>query len=194
MFASTLVALLRTLRPDAGRAAAEAWLRDGARPVWGRPVIDGEGAFRAAGLGAIVDRARARMTAESGARSTDPTPRSDFPSWSPAPGAADPSSVTRAPRRLPRPRVALRWSQATLTVRRLETARDAERLKLVATGKAGAAFRGRTLTISDRRRAWRLRFAQRPARVRIAALPGAGNRLRSRSRDLVLSYRRGAYR
>lgn len=193
MFASTLLALLRTLRPDAGRAAAEAWLRDGTRTFSGRPVVDGEGAFRAAGLGAMVDRARARMTARSAPQRTAPAPRADTPSWLPAPTGAVAPPVMLAPRRLPRPRVALRWSRPTLTVRMLATSQGAERLRLRVTGRAGAASRIRILTIS-RRRTWHARFAHRPARVRVAALPKAGSRSRSPSRELVLSYRRSAYR
>ncbi len=89
MFASTLVALLRTLRPDASREAAEQWLRDGAQPFAGRPVINGEASARAAGLGAIVDRARARMIAA--------TPTTDNPPQNTDTTIDSPSSTIDTP-------------------------------------------------------------------------------------------------
>lgn len=193
MFASTLLALLRTFRPDAGRAEAEAWLRGGARSFSERPVIDGEGAFRVAGLSAIVDRARARMTALPGSQPVAPAPRSDAPAWFPASTGAKAAPGRHARRRLPRPRIGLRWTNRTLTVRLLATTRGAERLRLRATSEAGAASRIRILPIS-RRRTWRVRYTDRPARVRVAALPRAGSGSWSPSRELILSYRRSAYR
>jgi hypothetical protein len=80
---STLLALLRTLRPHATQAQAEAWLRDSARSVDGRRVLDGEAAARLAGLSAVVDRARGRMPPPTPA---DPTAASQ--------ASAEPPSVT----------------------------------------------------------------------------------------------------
>lgn len=59
-FTSAIVTSLRTWRPQATPDEIEGWLRTGARTVEGRPTIDVAGAFRAAGLGGIVDRATAR--------------------------------------------------------------------------------------------------------------------------------------
>ncbi|MTD47680.1 S8 family serine peptidase [Conexibacter sp. W3-3-2] len=59
-FTSAIVAALRTWRPQASPDEIEGWLRTGARTVDGRPTIDVAGAFRAAGLGGIVDRAASR--------------------------------------------------------------------------------------------------------------------------------------
>lgn len=192
MFASTLVALLRTLRLDARRVDAERWLREGARTFSGHPVIDGEGSARAAGLGAIVDRARSRMPVEPEADPAPLAPRSDPPSWSPAPPGADETTGRRL-RRLPRPRVALRWSGGTLTVRLRSRTRESERLRLTTGNKAGTASRSRTFAITHQRR-WRMTSLPRPTRVTVAALPRAGSQSWSTSRDLTLTYRRNAYR
>jgi hypothetical protein len=58
---SALLAALRSLRPDAGYQQLETWIRESARIVDGRRVLDGELAANAAGLQAVVARARARM-------------------------------------------------------------------------------------------------------------------------------------
>ncbi len=60
---SATIAMLRTLRPDATWQQAEDWLTSTARDVGGYRVLNGEAAARAAGLGPVVDRAYARMSA-----------------------------------------------------------------------------------------------------------------------------------
>lgn len=82
---SALIAALRTLRPDATLADVEGWIIDSAAVVGDRRILDGEAAARAAGLGEIIARARARMTSlrlpelappqQGGVLTTDGSPR-----------------------------------------------------------------------------------------------------------------------
>lgn len=72
-FASALVAAVKTFRLNATSQDLEVWLRQGSRAVNGRLVIDAEGTFRAAGLGDVVDRAKARRAAAPASVATPQT-------------------------------------------------------------------------------------------------------------------------
>jgi Subtilase family len=69
--ASAALALLRSFRPDLTWAAAERILLDSGRAGDAVRTLDIESAFRAAGLGTLVDAARARMSAEPTAEAPD---------------------------------------------------------------------------------------------------------------------------
>lgn len=81
---ATLIAALRSLQPST-HSEAERWVRESARQVDGRPVLDGEAAARLAGIGAVVDRAIAKM------------PQAAPPSPAPAPTATPTVAATPGP-------------------------------------------------------------------------------------------------
>ncbi|MFP5372962.1 MAG: S8 family serine peptidase, partial [Actinomycetes bacterium] len=125
--AATLLVALRTLRPDATHEQVEAWVRDSARVVDGRRVLDAEAAARSGGLGAVVDRARSRMPSAA-----PPLTSTSVPDTTPPPSDTKDAGSRRDHRRsagdrIPRPRGArARWSGGALTVaiasRRFRTA------------------------------------------------------------------------
>lgn len=96
--AATLIAALRSLRPQSTYEQVETWVRDSARVVEDRRVIDGIGAARLAGVGATVDRAIARMPVGAAPSATaTPIPR---PTPSPVviPEATEPTALMQLPR------------------------------------------------------------------------------------------------
>jgi hypothetical protein len=72
MMSSTALALLRSYRPDLDWQAAENLAASSARPSAGGPILDLGALFRASGLSALVDTAKARMPAASIAGSAEP--------------------------------------------------------------------------------------------------------------------------
>ena len=154
-YASALIALVRTLRPEATWQQAERWLLAGARRnIAAQPMLNGESTARAAGLGEVVDRALLRM-----ARQVDPAPTVSDPETpsSPLPVAASTdvravsdlqpraipalgTSAARVPQRLGRPRVSIRWRRGTLRLALARTSRivDAVRVTLSCTGEGKA--------------------------------------------------------
>jgi hypothetical protein len=185
---ATLLAALRTLRPDATRAQAEAWVSRSARQVEGRPVLDGEAAARAAGLGSLVDRARARMATTSSTASTPPPGPTVVPGTKPA--SARPADEIP---RLPRPVLFdARWTRRRLIIR-VKNRPPGARLRVWAGYAARREF-------TDARRVQRVRTAsmvtvelrRRPQRVELAFVsPTGGDRESSISPVLTLHPRRG---
>lgn len=164
--ASVVLALLRTLRPDATREQAEAWLWAGARPgADGRPALDGEGAARAAGLGGVVDRARARMAPAPVAPATVAAGSGVV--------ASEPPAARDAP--APATRLTARWRAGTLRVRLAGLPARTRRLRVAWSPRPrGALWRSRVLVA---RAAARVHVAHRPARVRVTVLDAQGRRL-----------------
>ena len=180
---ATLLAALRTLRPDATADQVEQWIRDSARTVDGHRVLDGEAAARSAGLGPIVDRARAATPAvtatpsptaspsePSSATTASPEPTAvlSTATQSPAPtatghpaGPVQPSAPGAATdRRLAGPRRArVRWSHRHLTVTARGLPRGAQ-MRVVAEelGEFGIASRRTVRQVPSGRLAMRLHW------------------------------------
>jgi subtilisin family serine protease len=110
--AAAVVAMLKSLKPEATYGELEDAITSAARSVDGRRFIDGEGAARALGLGAVVDRAKSRAPvtspAQQGATAIPPSAVA-----SPGAAATPPvgSAIQRARTALPRPKVRLRFLQ-----------------------------------------------------------------------------------
>lgn len=111
--ASVALALLRSYRPDLSWGEAERLLTSCVRQCGGWPVLDVEAVFRAAGLGALVNAAKARVPAP-GLPTAAPDPTSKLESISASfptrmsPGRADRDSLytpTTSTRRYPAPRL-----------------------------------------------------------------------------------------
>lgn len=118
-FTSAIVGALRSWRPAATPAEIEGWLRTGARTVADRPVLDVAGAFRAAGLGGVVDRASARRAAapQEPAPGTATTTFPSAPTSQPVPAVTPTSSTSSSSSRLPDVRVAsARWVRGRVIV------------------------------------------------------------------------------
>ncbi len=206
VFASTLVALLRTLRPDASREAAEQWLRQGGVNAAGQPVINGEQSARAAGLGAIVDRAKARMAANGATESDGGQPPAVEPGSGPYTevdsAVVDPTAGTyygesenaeRRAQRMGRPEVSLRWARRVLTIKVLIRPERMKRIRVSATFASKARPVKRTLRLPSSRTV-KLRLKTRPSRVALVALPGTAEDSRLSSRPLQFAFRGGRYR
>lgn len=173
---ASFITALRSLRPAANADQVEQWLRQSARSVGGRPVLDGEAAARLAGLGDVVDRAKARMPAPTG----DPSPTPTVGATPTAtPTVPDPGVVDGPPGsdhlatvdRFHRPRHArARWRDGRLvvTVRARPTG---ARLEILAeqTGELGLARRRLRATAARKRLV--LSPAWRPDRVRLQFVP-----------------------
>lgn len=167
---ATFVAAIRTLKPDASAYEIEAWIRDSAREVGSYRMLDGEAAARMAGLGPVVDRARARMLAVSSGSPVTPTATT---------GPEEPTTVALivkpiAPsdhRRIATPRrVRARWAAGRLTVLSGPRPRKA-RLEVRAerVGEFGLADASRRRIIENRRLTWALPW--RPDRLRVRWIP-----------------------
>jgi hypothetical protein len=178
MFGSTTVALLRSLYlrkfgVDASRQDAERWLRD-AVTATGNPVINVERAARAAGLGDVVDRARARAT------TAQPYPViASPPTVAPRPAADHDATAQNVPapalpRRVPRPEAAVAWKRGKILVRLASRSDYAERLRVSTTGPVRAARMTKTVTIG-RRRTVTMRVGRRPRSVALRLLPYDGD-------------------
>jgi hypothetical protein len=173
---STLLAALRTLRPDATWNQAEGWLRDSARIVDGRRVLDGVAAARAAGLDEVVERAEAREQAATspGVAVETGTPT---PTTTPTPTSTAIASPTLSPEgkrgRLSPPHArSVRWGRGTLTVIVAGRPRGA-RLEVVAKRVRGE-FGWRAQVHCVRASSWvRLPVALRPAVVQMRYSAGA---------------------
>lgn len=192
---SSLLAVLRTLRPDATWEQAEGWVRSSARTVDGRRVLNGKAAAVAAGLGPVVARAEARQAAAVTSRPSVASPSVDSgrsPLWAGGKVSID----VKKTRKLPRPKIALarrkghrltvvvrnrpKRAQVMLTLERL--ARDGLRLRMRKRVTRGAS----RLRTSSR---WR------PGRLRVRFLPAAiGKDDRRMSGERVLNRHGRRYR
>lgn len=99
---ATVITAVRTLRPDANADQVQDWLVGSSRQVDGRRVLDGSALALAAGLEAVADRARDRMST-SASSSPPEAATSPTPSASRAPAASVDHSA-RTPR-LSAPRI-----------------------------------------------------------------------------------------
>jgi subtilisin family serine protease len=112
---SAVLAALRSYRPSLGATEAENLLLRTARDTGDAQVVDAEAAFRAAGLGAIVDAGNSRVPRSSEGPARPAEPHADL---APAPSASLPRPRLRFLRRTVRKllvRVANRPSGATVT-------------------------------------------------------------------------------
>jgi hypothetical protein len=71
---SVVLALVRSYRPDLGWQDAEQLVTSSAEPSTGSPLLNVETLFRSAGLGDLVDAARARMPASESSAPSDSGP------------------------------------------------------------------------------------------------------------------------
>jgi hypothetical protein len=166
--ASVLLALLRTLRPGASRDDAERWLRDGARNVGGRPILDAERAARAAGLASLVDRARARM----------PQPEPPSTPLQPVEERTPPAAISPTlGKRVERPSARVNWRRGRLTITIANPrATYVERLQVIVRGNGGV--RRRQFDVTTRRKIkWRLRAE--PRVVVLRNLPFEGDDIKA---------------
>lgn len=167
---ASFIAALRTLRPDATAADVEGWLRDSARTVSGRRVLDGEAAARSAGLGGVIDRARARIVAS--------TPAAGQPAVVATVAPTPKPSVTqtgRPPKRLPPPhRVRVRWRRGHLTISASGRPRGALlHVRAEHLGEFGLVDRSRARTRPVGSVSLRLRW--RPDRAKVRFVAGRGD-------------------
>jgi len=112
-FISAVIAALRTWRPEATSEDIDGWLRAGRAPE-SPAALDAAASFQAAGLGTIVDRARARLqSAAVSSESTAPGPQ-DRPSPAPAEPAA--LAIPKESARLPLPDVVASYRKSRISV------------------------------------------------------------------------------
>jgi len=163
---ATLLAAIRSLRPDSSHEQVEGWVRGSVRLSDGLMGLDGEAAARAAGLGGVVDRARARMPEPDataapavGIAPADPEPR---PADEPIPGVAD----ARRARLLPPLGARVRWRRGFLRVA-MRGAECGARLKVEAVYRAGRLW-SRSLRSSNR---LVMRLPSLPRRIYLSCLP-----------------------
>jgi hypothetical protein len=151
---SAALALLRSYRPDLTWDQAEALLRASGTASPDGPVVDVEEAFREAGLGALVDAAKAREPAVA-APTIEPDSTSTPPARAPGPEISPEAAggIEAAPviRRYPRPQIArLSWRRGRLRVAVTNRPRDAA--LVVELDRAFAEFGYRRLQIIRRGR------------------------------------------
>lgn len=188
---STLLAALRTLRPDASWDQVEAWVHDSARTQGGRQVLDGRGAARAAGLGDVLAHADAREAGSVAPAAVEPSATATPGASASADAGGEVSAGARRSRRLPRPRVALaRWVRGRFLVQILNRPARArllviaEQLRRDGLGVRSARRLLRTSSRLSARSNWR------PGRLRIRLLPSAREDDRVPGRPVLL-YRHG---
>lgn len=158
-FTSALVAAVKTFRRDASSQDLEVWMRVGSRLVDGRAVVDAEGMFRAAGLDAIVDRAKARQQLMMPPVTT-PAPPAPPVVRSPADGVVVPPSTSV------HVAAKLTWSHKRLTVVVLTRRRADAVVKIRLERKKGKGYRTLRTVYSDSARSV-LRAPRRPDRVHV---------------------------
>jgi hypothetical protein len=197
---STLLAVLRTLRPDATHPQAEAWLRESARSVDGRRVLDGEAAARLAGLSTVVDRARARMpqpTPGDPATSSDGSAKTPSAVSPPSGGPPDPGLVVDepAPVAFPQPRVVrARWRRGRLVLRVSGRPRFSS-LRVIAEYLRDDFRVTQSIRTTRASSSITLRLRRRPEQLCVLYLPAAGDHAHRSSRPRVLrATRAGRYR
>jgi hypothetical protein len=186
VFASTLVALLRTLRPDSSWQDAERWVTAGAATAASLPRINGEAAARAAGLGAVVDRARARMPRP---------PAAILPGGSNQRLDAPPVSVGDEVRsgRLPRPRATAHYAQRSLNIQLRNVVNAVDRISVAARVRLGGRSSWRRVVMEARSKLrWRLQRA--PQRVRLRYLPFDGDTFAPSPGRTLIAQRGGSFR
>jgi hypothetical protein len=179
---STLLALLRTLRPDADWRDAEDWVQGTATAAStnGPKLVNGERAARAAGLGPIVERAKRRMPIAP----VEESHGIEAPTPSPSGRQPAPARV-----RLPLPRATVKWRKGRLVVHLAARPYWAERLSVVNQRRRRMSSWTRTL-----RRVVVLRATRPPKRLSLRFLPYPGAEyLPSASKRLRLSSS-GSYR
>lgn len=163
-FVSAVLAALRSHRPDLSPLAAERLLVGSARSVDGRPVLDVEAAFHAAGLHSVVESGRSA------------TPAGVAPPSSPPPPGAGrlPGRVPRAARP-PRPRLrSVRLRRRTLVVRTAGRPAGA-RLRARLTFRGSGEFSRRYRTVERRSSALRIRLPSRWRRLELRYRAGSGS-------------------
>lgn len=171
-FTSALAAAVKTFVPKATSAELETWLRQGARFVGGRPVVDAEGFFRAAGLGDIVDRAKARQ-----ALTAEPAPPAPTPA---APGPVLDLKVVLPPKSTPPGRklvaysVKASWRRGRVTVTVRGRPRGV-RVEVVLERASAVFYRGVRKVIRASSKI-SVKAAGRPARLRVRLLLSDGRK------------------
>lgn len=178
--ASTLMAVLRTLRPDATWRDVERWVRSTTRNVEGRPVLDGEAAARAAGLNELLARARSRMP--------KPTAPESPPEQLSQPDGVRPSNGSRGVARIGIPTgIRARWLRGRLRVSVSELPRS-QALRVVAVYIRGELRVVRQVTRTRAARSIAIRLGRPPRRIEVTAVRKQSE-MSSSSQPVVL-YRR----
>ena len=152
--AASATALVRTLRPDASMDAVEGWLRSSAAQVSDAPRLHGTRLAAAAGLDAVVERARARMVRPEAPAAAGPVAAAGGGPTTAASPAGSASAEFRA---------RVRWRAGRLRI--AVTGRPTEsRLSITARWYRGFRLvrRARRARLSSRAT---LRFRRRPDRV-----------------------------
>jgi len=189
---SSLLAAIRTLRPDATREEAEAWLVAGTREVDGRWVLDGEAVAHLAGLDDVVARAAARRLTQDGTHAPLP-PEVTAPVEPPAslpPVAHGPAR----PVATARPRARVSWRRGVLRVVTRNAPRGAK-LEVAAFRPRGEfRLQSRRLRARMRRGTARMRI-WRPSKVQLRFTTRVqGSRVHRRSPATVLRFTAHRYR
>jgi hypothetical protein len=179
-FAAALIAVLRTLRPDATRTEAEEWLRRGANEPGGHWVLDGRRAAEAAGLGDVVLRATARMPNATGSSPV-------APSSAPDPNRNAPTSSASTV--LDPPKARGRWRARRLVLHVATVDAWSERLEIVM--RRAGAFRRRLLPAG---RTLRLRVRAAPGSIWLRWKPYAGAGMSSSTWTVLRRLPSGLYR
>jgi hypothetical protein len=204
-FTSTLVALLRSLYVkkydrDADWEDVEGWLRETAYVSSNGYSVNGERAARMAGLGDVVDRARARIVAPQERVAEPPTAPA---AAAPGPAAADSpgavvtpspieavsqwnvgSAAERSPDRLPRPKATANWRAGRLQIVLQSWTAFAGKLRVYTRSIRGKATVVKTFR-RQRDRRFVLRVRRKPYVVRLQLLPFSGDNI-DRSSPLTL--------
>jgi hypothetical protein len=187
---SVALASLRTLRPDATRQDVESWVVNGSRPVAGRRVLDAERAAREGGLGDVVGRARAGMTAPAATPASD-TPSGDSGTLAVSTPHAQPGAPARARLREPS-HVRARWRRGRVTVQVGDRPAGAH-LEVVAERLRGFRVVRRTAreAAADR---LTLRIRRPPSRLLVRYRPGRELSPRASGRAILYRARDNRYR
>jgi hypothetical protein len=159
VYVATLIAVLRTLRPDASHRDVETWIFESARRVNGLLLIDGEAAAAEGQLAEVVARARGRMPVA-------PIEQAEATSH-PASATVDAANQ----RVLPKPLVQARWFKRWLTLRIGARPAWTRRAEVVILRKGAGPRQVRTSRA--RIRIW-LRTAPRRIWIRWLPLRGSG--------------------
>jgi len=148
---------MKTFRPQATSQDLEVWMRQGSRGVNGNAVVDAEGMFRAAGLGAIVDRAMARQKLMTPIAGPAPTPVSAV--QAPVDPSVAPSSSVRVSAKV-------FWKRKRLTIVVSTKRRSDAVVKVRLERRTRRGYKSLRTIYSDSMRSV-VRSPVRPARVRV---------------------------
>ncbi|HWH44574.1 MAG TPA: S8 family serine peptidase [Thermoleophilaceae bacterium] len=158
-FTSALIGALRSHRPGLGVSEAESALVSTARQTASGAVVDAEAAFRALGLGHVVDAGNARLTERERHTETAGAPL-------PAPAPGEPASVSTESAKPPRPLLRIRLGRNGTLALRIRNRRPDDAVLVAVTERVNRAEFGLRRRVL-RRNADSLQLRMRSARWRI---------------------------